>query len=68
MWLSSILLFVVAPIAWGDDTTHKYEEGDPVVLWANKVGPFNNPLETYEYFAQGKSILLWRKNGTQVLF
>jgi len=29
-----------------------------VVLWANKVGPFNNPLETYEYFARD-SLVAW---------
>ncbi|GLJ07521.1 hypothetical protein SUGI_0068910 [Cryptomeria japonica] len=23
--------------------------GDPVMLWVNKVGPYNNPQETYNY-------------------
>ncbi|CAM6116820.1 unnamed protein product [Calypogeia fissa] len=29
---------------------HKYKEKDQVPLYANKVGPFNNPSETYRYF------------------
>ena len=27
-----------------------FEEGAPVKLWANKVGPFSNPSETYQYY------------------
>ncbi|GJP37293.1 hypothetical protein CLOM_g6127 [Closterium sp. NIES-68] len=30
--------------------THKYTVGDPVRLWVNKVGPYNNPQETYNYY------------------
>ncbi|KAJ4745858.1 Transmembrane 9 superfamily member [Rhynchospora pubera] len=29
---------------------HKFKVGDPVPLYANKVGPFHNPSETYRYF------------------
>ncbi|KAJ3677066.1 hypothetical protein LUZ60_002790 [Juncus effusus] len=29
---------------------HRYSAGDPVPLFANKVGPFHNPSETYRYF------------------
>lgn len=29
---------------------HRYNVGDQVPLSANKVGPLNNPSETYEYF------------------
>ncbi|XP_059649751.1 transmembrane 9 superfamily member 2-like isoform X3 [Cornus florida] len=28
---------------------HRYKAGDPVPLYANKVGPFHNPSETYAY-------------------
>lgn len=31
-------------------SNHKYGVGDPVPLYANKVGPFHNPSETYKYF------------------
>ncbi|XP_057869100.1 transmembrane 9 superfamily member 1 isoform X3 [Cryptomeria japonica] len=30
---------------------HKYNIGDPVTLWVNKVGPYNNPQETYNYYS-----------------
>jgi len=29
---------------------HKYAVGDEVKLWVNKVGPYNNPQETYNYY------------------
>ncbi|PSC72630.1 phagocytic receptor 1b [Micractinium conductrix] len=28
----------------------KYKQGQEVPIWANKVGPFANPTETYQYF------------------
>lgn len=36
--------------AYSNDKTHKYAVGDRVDLWVNKVGPYHNPQETYEYF------------------
>ena len=27
-----------------------YEQGQTVPMFANKVGPFNNPSETYEFY------------------
>merc|ERR1719409_1905221 len=35
--------------ASADEYDHKYLVGDAVTLWVNKVGPFNNPQETYNY-------------------
>lgn len=29
----------------------QYQAEDPVTLWVNKVGPYNNPQETYNYFS-----------------
>ena len=29
----------------------QYGNGDQVVLWVNKVGPYNNPQETYNYYS-----------------
>ncbi|KAI7835337.1 hypothetical protein COHA_010761 [Chlorella ohadii] len=29
---------------------HRYKDGQEVSIWANKVGPFANPTETYQYF------------------
>uniref|UniRef100_A0A6B2L0V5 Transmembrane 9 superfamily member n=1 Tax=Arcella intermedia TaxID=1963864 RepID=A0A6B2L0V5_9EUKA len=31
--------------------SHKYSDGEEVILWANRVGPYRNPQETYEYFS-----------------
>ncbi|KAG8086844.1 hypothetical protein GUJ93_ZPchr0010g7735 [Zizania palustris] len=42
------LAFVLGAGADGSD--HKYKEGDYVPLYANKVGPFHNPSETYRYY------------------
>ena len=28
----------------------QYQEDEPVALWLNKVGPYNNPQETYNYY------------------
>ena len=28
----------------------QYQADDPVTLWVNKVGPYNNPQETYNYY------------------
>ncbi|KAJ0048635.1 hypothetical protein Pint_16838 [Pistacia integerrima] len=33
-----------------DASDHRYKEGEQVPLYANKVGPFHNPSETYRYF------------------
>jgi len=36
----------------GDESTHTYEDNEKVILWVNKVGPFNNPTETYPYYSK----------------
>ncbi|KAF0976391.1 hypothetical protein FDP41_004618 [Naegleria fowleri] len=56
LWLPFLLLVtsLVAVLAIGvvvaDETTHRYEVGESVTLWANHVGPHYNPLETYPYY------------------
>eukprot|EP00993_Chasmostoma_nieuportense_P007328 NODE_811_length_1848_cov_104.590936_g757_i0.p1 GENE.NODE_811_length_1848_cov_104.590936_g757_i0~~NODE_811_length_1848_cov_104.590936_g757_i0.p1 ORF type:complete len:584 (-),score=133.83 NODE_811_length_1848_cov_104.590936_g757_i0:47-1798(-) len=47
-WILAISLFA---LALGNDITHTYQLNERVKVWANKVGPLNNPLETYEYFS-----------------
>eukprot|EP00252_Welwitschia_mirabilis_P021823 TRINITY_DN5713_c0_g2_i1.p1 TRINITY_DN5713_c0_g2~~TRINITY_DN5713_c0_g2_i1.p1 ORF type:complete len:590 (-),score=79.03 TRINITY_DN5713_c0_g2_i1:356-2125(-) len=37
-------------LVFASEYDHKYNEGDPVILWVNKVRPYNNPQETYNYF------------------
>eukprot|EP00923_Selenidium_pygospionis_P034018 GHVN01059500.1.p3 GENE.GHVN01059500.1~~GHVN01059500.1.p3 ORF type:complete len:103 (+),score=11.85 GHVN01059500.1:1239-1547(+) len=45
-----ILLFLgTLHFAQSDDRNHLYREGENVVVWTAKVGPVNNPHETYFY-------------------
>ena len=44
-----VLLLACAHPARADEYDHKYAVGDRVILWENKVGPYNNPQETYNY-------------------
>eukprot|EP00887_Chlorella_sp_A99_P006658 scaffold3.g6658.t1 len=41
---------LLAGLAGADEHNHKYQVGDTVTLWVNKVGPYNNPQETYNYY------------------
>ncbi|KAG8459504.1 hypothetical protein KFE25_012839 [Diacronema lutheri] len=34
-----------------DEASHQYADGEPIKLWANKIGPYHNPQETYNFFA-----------------
>lgn len=36
---------------FASESDHKYRASDPVTLWVNKVGPYNNPQETYNYYS-----------------
>lgn len=29
----------------------QYQSDEPITLWVNKVGPYNNPQETYNYYS-----------------
>mmetsp|Transcript_26103 Transcript_26103/g.57030 ORF Transcript_26103/g.57030 Transcript_26103/m.57030 type:complete len:589 (-) Transcript_26103:1092-2858(-) len=37
-------------LASASEKNHKYGDNEAVVLWVNKVGPYNNPQETYNYY------------------
>lgn len=41
-----LLCLLFLQLAW----TATYKEGDPVMLYVNKVGPYHNPQETYHYY------------------
>uniref|UniRef100_A0A7S0SL78 Transmembrane 9 superfamily member n=1 Tax=Mantoniella antarctica TaxID=81844 RepID=A0A7S0SL78_9CHLO len=41
---------VLIALGTADEYDHRYAIGDHVKLWVNKVGPYNNPQETYNYF------------------
>jgi transmembrane 9 superfamily protein 3 len=45
-----LALLLVASVTWlaaADEESHRYKEQEEVILWVNKVGPYNNPQETY---------------------
>ncbi|XP_030458693.1 transmembrane 9 superfamily member 5 isoform X1 [Syzygium oleosum] len=48
------LLAIISPgnrfAAAASPEDHRYNVGDPVPLFANRVGPLHNPSETYEYY------------------
>ncbi|KAK1275302.1 hypothetical protein QJS04_geneDACA001888 [Acorus gramineus] len=48
-----LLLFIVAAVSpsSASESDHRYKEEEPVILWVNKVGPYNNPQETYNYYS-----------------
>ncbi|XP_024544739.1 transmembrane 9 superfamily member 1 [Selaginella moellendorffii] len=46
-----LLLACLLQLALASEYDHKYDIGDAVVLWVNKVGPYNNPQETYNYYS-----------------
>ncbi|TQE09879.1 hypothetical protein C1H46_004457 [Malus baccata] len=46
----ALLILSSADLVRSDGSDHRYKEGDFVPLYANKVGPFHNPSETYGYF------------------
>jgi transmembrane 9 superfamily protein 3 len=37
-------------IAGADTYDHRYKKDDHIELWVNKVGPYANPQEAYEYY------------------
>ncbi|KAH7692886.1 Nonaspanin (TM9SF) protein [Dioscorea alata] len=45
-----VLVLVCGLGVKGDASDHRYKEGEHVPLYANKVGPFHNPSETYRYY------------------
>ncbi|KAF9685001.1 hypothetical protein SADUNF_Sadunf03G0008900 [Salix dunnii] len=48
--LAFISLILLSP-ALAFDADHRYGQEEPVKLWVNKVGPYNNPQETYNYYS-----------------
>ncbi|KAK3812100.1 MAG: hypothetical protein J3Q66DRAFT_301898 [Benniella sp.] len=50
--VATLALFssLATTIVRADEHTHKYNDLEEVVVWANSVGPLSNRQETYEYF------------------
>ncbi|GLT28764.1 hypothetical protein SLA2020_036720 [Shorea laevis] len=51
-WLLAVTLLALCslPEVRSGASDHRYKARDEVPLYANKVGPFHNPSETYRYF------------------
>ncbi|KAL7002020.1 Transmembrane 9 superfamily member 1 [Sarracenia purpurea var. burkii] len=47
----ALAVFLIVSPAFASESDHKYQPDDPVTLWVNKVGPYNNPQETYNYYS-----------------
>ncbi|XAR56331.1 hypothetical protein NMG60_11036774 [Bertholletia excelsa] len=47
----AFLAFLIVWPALASESDHKYQQDNPVTLWVNKVGPYNNPQETYNYYS-----------------
>ncbi|XP_065870718.1 transmembrane 9 superfamily member 1 [Euphorbia lathyris] len=45
-----VSFLLLSPVL-SSESDHKYLQEDPVTLWVNKVGPYNNPQETYNYYS-----------------
>lgn len=49
VFLSTLALCL--QLSGASEYDHKYNPNDKVTLWVNKVGPYNNPQETYNYYS-----------------
>lgn len=49
--LSLFPLLLLLSSALASELDHKYQPDESVTLWVNKVGPYNNPQETYNYYS-----------------
>lgn len=60
----AILISLLATHVRSDASDHRYKEGDPVPLYANKVGPFHNPryVATHHPFSDLLSISSFPSN------
>ncbi|XP_057793619.1 transmembrane 9 superfamily member 1 [Salvia miltiorrhiza] len=60
-----LFVFVLSFAFFVASSLGKYQEGEAVTLWVNKVGPYNNPQETYNYYTlpfcrpKGKATHKW---------
>lgn len=54
-WVAAVAVLVAtdSSMVWAGKDTHTYKMGEDVVVWTDKVGPYNNPQETYEYSTLG---------------
>mmetsp|Transcript_21913 Transcript_21913/g.46431 ORF Transcript_21913/g.46431 Transcript_21913/m.46431 type:complete len:591 (+) Transcript_21913:196-1968(+) len=52
MWFRLVIIArILTSVVYGDEYTHRYTDGEEVIIWVNKVGPYHNPQETYVYYS-----------------
>lgn len=49
--LALTFVLLASPTVADGDEEHAYADGAPVVLWANKVGPYHSPSVTYPFYS-----------------
>eukprot|EP00808_Paulinella_micropora_P027172 g68421.t1 len=47
---SLLLVFITLPVVSAGEDDQRYNDGEELTIWVNKVGPYHNPQETYEYY------------------
>jgi len=45
-----LVSWILPLVGLANGAGHKYKKGDRVELWMNKVGPYANPQEAYDYY------------------
>ncbi|KAL8218523.1 hypothetical protein R6Q57_021896 [Mikania cordata] len=50
MFFIFLLLICLGSLVESNASDHRYNKGDIIPFYANKVGPFSNPRETYGYY------------------
>ena len=50
-FVTSAFWLISALCVSADERSQRYTEGEKVTLWVNKVGPYENPQETYSYYS-----------------
>jgi hypothetical protein len=56
VFFAAVLIWLLGEVSAGEND-HRYKDSERVVLWVNKVGPYNNPqvsraLEQHPCFAK----------------
>jgi len=64
-FVAAILVLATLRCAVANKDTHTYTDAEKVVVWTDKVGPYNNPQETYKYDTLGLCELT-EKDGVKV--
>ena len=47
----SAIFLAIFNSAVADERTQRYTEGERITVWVNKVGPYENPQETYPFYS-----------------